>query len=142
MNKTKTGVAACLAATALLLTACGTGSGTGTVTVTATAPAPAPSAVPVPEPTVDSGSGKDAMFVAVLRSKGNSYIDAATDEKLIELGRSACDVFDSGTTVREYAMYFVREYPDNETMRDLAAYLAGAAIATYCPEYQYQIDAL
>jgi len=143
MYKTKIGMAVGLAAAALVLTACGSGSGTAsTVTVTATAAAPAPAPAPAPAETVDSGSVKDAAYIALLRSKGNSYVDSATDEKLIELGHSACDVFDSGTTVREYAVYFVKEYPNNEEMRTFAAYLGGAAVAAYCPEYQYQIDAL
>jgi len=137
--KTKTGIyAITLSVATLTLAACGGGGGTGVVTVTA-----APNvAAPAPVATVDSGSSKDSTYVALLRSKGNSYIASASDSKLIELGHQACDVFDSGTTVLQYVDYFVEKYPTDSEMRNFAAYLGGAGIAVYCPEYQAQIDAL
>lgn len=123
----------------LTMTACAVPTAQPTVTVTASA------AVPPPSPAqVDSGtdSSADAQYIRLMRRKPNTYVDTATDAQLIELGHKACGVFDSGTTVREYAEYFVSKYPNDAEMRTFAAYIAGAAIASYCPEYQPQVDAL
>lgn len=139
MNK----AVASIALSALALTACAVPVPTSTtVTVTASAPA-APAATLA---TQDSGTGSDSdadsRYLRLMRGKSNSYIDGTSDSQLIELGHKACTVLDSGTTVREYAEFFVSKYPSDADMRTFAAYTAGAAIAVYCPEYQYQVDAL
>ena len=58
------------------------------------------------------------------------------------MGHKACEVFDSGITVSEYVAYFVKEYANDPDMSTFAAYVGGAAIAVYCPEYRGQVNAL
>ena len=83
----------------------------------------------------------DDIFINLVRSYGNKYIDNADDYQLIQIAQTTCETFDAGFTYEEIVNYLAT----NGDTTDLEFYemegiLIGAAVNVYCPEYLGQIS--
>ena len=124
MNTRTRTIAAAIAAAAILpLAACGT-DGTATIADTPLAETTAAATTPDPE-TIDTA------FLAVLRKHGIPASDTA-----IEAARSTCDALDAGNSITDILTIAVTNLGTD------GGYFIGASVATYCPEYSADIDAL
>lgn len=133
MNTRK--LAAAFAATAMIFTlgACSSDGSSPNPTVTVTA-APAPT-------TPDYGSDvADQAFVSTLRGEFGALLSSSSDAKVISLGHGVCDDLDSQSgDVAAVLNYYIT--PPNAIDPYFAAYVIGASVPAYCPEYQPQVDA-
>ncbi|MGO3325354.1 DUF732 domain-containing protein [Gordonia sp. (in: high G+C Gram-positive bacteria)] len=113
--------AAVLAAAAFIpLAACGTD---GTATIAAPAPVAETAASPV---------DTDDVFLQVLRDRGIPANSAS-----IEAAHAVCDALDAGATIVQVISASVEGYGSSD-----GAYVAGAGIAAYCPQYSDELKSL
>lgn len=77
--------------------------------------------------------GPDDAFLSVLAT--SAAFDGYEDAALIRIGREVCVFLDGGGTWSGIGATFFSEGWSGED----AGLLAGAAIGSYCPEYEYQI---
>jgi len=86
-----------------------------------------------------SNSGGDEIYLMLVRAS-SPYADLFSDEELFDMGKNLCKKLDRGTTVREFVRDVVIEFGDDDDALDLISTIAGAGIAHYCPEYEYQLN--
>jgi hypothetical protein len=94
---------------------------------------------PAPAPKYNSQSRAESLYIDAVHEyyPKTRY---ASDADLLELGYGACEIFDAGVTAEEYAYIIVKEFSNDADARELAATVAGAAIATLCTEHQWMLD--
>lgn len=132
MNKKLLTTLSAVVCCGLLLTGCGSGSASPTVTVTE-------EATYVPEPMLTD----DEKFISTIRNYGNTSLDTLSDQDLISLGISTCDLLDSGYTAVDIITYVATEFPNmTSDQAEGFGFVMGAAVAVYCPEYTSDIQAL
>lgn len=94
---------------------------------------------PQPEPEVSYEDIAEEVFVDAVKSEV-SYMRNASDADILDLGYQVCDIFASGVTVDEYVYLVLEEFPYDEDAQQLAAVIAGAAVATLCPEHSWMMN--
>lgn len=114
-----------LSVASLFLVGCASSTPTATP-----APAPAPYQAPVPEPAPYDPPvvSKEDIYYSVIETR----FPGVPKSTAVNLGRSICSSLDSGASiiqVGEVAVSNGFSYSD-------AGFLVGAAIASFCPEYE------
>lgn len=103
------------------------------------APKPDTSYSDTPEPEVSYDDITEEVFIDAVQSEV-PYMKNAADYEILDLGYQVCEIFASGVTADEYAYLVVEEFPYDEDAQMLAAVIAGAAVATLCPEHGWMLD--
>lgn len=135
INKKVAAVSAAFVSLALLLSACGSESSEPKPTVTVTE-----EATQEPAPVLTD----EQSYINNLRSYNNFYIQSNTDTDLINLGYTLCESLDNGYTVLDIVTElsygsFGQQNAGDEDAIQFAGLTIGAAVASFCPEYSYQV---
>lgn len=119
-------VAAVLAASLFVLSACGSSDAAPTVTVT--------EEMPTYESTPEQN------YLDSLRATGNQFALSSSDADLINVGYQACEVLDSGYTLDELVTELVMSgnYTTTEET-EFVGMTIGAAIREFCPHHSWQV---
>lgn len=79
-------------------------------------------------------STTDDMFISVLADEG---IEAPSTAEAVSTALDVCSLFDDGADLYD-AVSEVADYTELDV--DDSAFFVGASVATYCPEYQGELD--
>jgi hypothetical protein len=87
----------------------------------------------------DPAAQRTALYLTTVRNQYPQAV-AITDQTLIGLAESACDVFKAGGTSADIFLALL-DGPDADVENaKVLAYAVGAGVAAFCPQYQDQIS--
>lgn len=105
----------------------------------------APSAPTVTETVVSYAPPQmtaDEKFLEQMHASGNPYADTVSDSSMLEIGKQACTVLDSGYTVGEMITYLINNLDfQSADQAQFVGYLIGAGVRNFCPEYMTEVKA-
>jgi len=98
---------------------------------------PEPTYTPEPEPTYT----KDEIYVATIRSQYSYYASFYSDAELINIASLTCKYFRDGGDFESLAYSLVMSSDStDDQFYGFMGFTIGAAVATYCPQYSYQVS--
>ena len=102
-------------------------------------PEPKPTAkTAVEEPTIGQ-NGVEMVYLSLFRSKVDPA-HALSDDDAIGLGQAVCGLLDASISLDDLLIYMVLEF-DHMDPGDIGT-VAGLAIGAFCPQHEWQIDAI
>lgn len=83
----------------------------------------------------------DEQYLFAVHYADNYIVESNTDADLIAIGKQTCDTLDTGLTVQDlmFALVADADGSESDAYWEFAGIIIGAGVATYCPEYSYQI---
>lgn len=84
----------------------------------------------------------EQQYISHIRSLGNMYVDNSSDSSLVELGKQACTVLDTGYTVEELVTGLINSGSLNTAEQyEFAGIVVGGGVRYFCPEYITEVEA-
>lgn len=83
---------------------------------------------------------KNSLFVSLMKSKYPEYFAQYSDEQIISKGQDFCNRLDTGEDLLVLSLELTMD--EKAEIIEPEAYLLGSAVATYCPQYKEELEAL